>query len=461
MNDSTLQLKFVIVGASVAGLSLAYLLRQSGHKIVVVEKHSHGHENGIHGGFRVPPNMARLLQEFPGLVELMKERATLCSGVSFCSGETMQLLGQMIFSEEIMSDLGSDFYLVSYSDLVSHLYNLCRNSGIEIKHNFMVKEVTTGLDASPAVISDSGTRLTADIVVGADGKSSVVQRIIFAEEPESEEDDDSFEIPGLRSNTPAPEMHEIVSASLTIPIPLMERDPELRPFVQSDRFMLWTGNGHALSGNTCGREKYVLGLTYVIPPGPDDVDVDWYDSKPVSTLEGKLDSYHPTLQKLAKLAPECHWNIQTSPSLARYTDQYNKVAVIGDAAHCVPINSSHNTSLAFEDAVTLSRIFSRITSREDIPLLFNGFNEIKRRRTRETESAEYSGVAVIGIPPGPYRDARDLALGQTLHLEGADDETLAQAWAGYLNAFNYDANDAVDEWWMNWARPMHSVNGLY
>ncbi|KAK7047346.1 hypothetical protein VNI00_006577 [Paramarasmius palmivorus] len=395
--------------------------------------------------------MARLMPEFPGLVELMKERATLCSGVSFMSGETMQLLGQMVFNEEIMSDLGSDFYLVSYSDLVSHLYNLCRGSGVQIKHNFVVKEVVTSADESPAVVSDSGVRLTADIVVGADGKNSIVRQVISSEEPESE-DEDSFEIPGFRSSTPTPEMHEIGSAALTIPIAAMESDPDLKSLITNDRFNLWTGNGHAFSGSTCGREMYNLGLTYSFPPKPDDIDADWYDHQPLSTMEKQLSSYHPTLQKLAKLASGCHWSIQISPNLPRYTNQTDQVVVIGDAAHCVPLNSSHNTSLAFEDAVTLGRIFSRVTSKEDIPLFLNGFNEIKRPRTRQTELAEYGGV--------PTQGSSGSCLGMTLHLDGADDDTLAQAWGSYVGAFNYDANDAVDEWWMNWARPMHS-NGWH
>ncbi|EEB94275.1 hypothetical protein MPER_06933, partial [Moniliophthora perniciosa FA553] len=197
-------------------------------------------QTSIHGGLRVPPNMARLLQEFPGMKELMTEKATVCSGSGkptltspFEPGETMELLGQMVFSEQVMTDLGSDFYLMSYSDMVSHLYKLCRDSGVTLKHNFSVKEVISSPDSVPAVISDSGIRLTGDIIIGADGRNSVVRRLMFTEEPESEDDD--FVIPGSRSSTPAAQAHEIVSVSLTVPTQLMERDPELQPLTKNDR----------------------------------------------------------------------------------------------------------------------------------------------------------------------------------------------------------------------------------
>ncbi|KAI3613027.1 FAD/NAD-binding domain-containing protein [Moniliophthora roreri] len=445
---SALQLKFVVVGASTSGLSVAYLLRRSGHDVVVVERHSHVPQASVDGGLRIPPNMARLLQDFPGMKELMTEKATV---VSFCSGETMKLLGQMVFSEQVMTDLGSNFYLMSYSDMVSHLYKLCQDIGVTMKHNFSVKEVISSPDSVPAVISASGTRLTGDIIIGADGRNSVVRRLMFPEEPESEDDD--LVIPGSRSSTPAAQAHEIVSVSLTVPTRLMERDPELQSLTKNDRFMLWTGNGHATSGSPCGPDRYNFGLTYsnYIQPDSDVIGADWYDSKPISTMEGSLSSYHPVLQKLVKLAPVCYWNSQTSPCLSKYSNEFNQVALIGDAAHCVP----------FEDAVTFGRIFSRIKSRADVPSLLNGFNEIKRRRTRQTENTEHSAVAVIGIPPGPHRDARDTALAKTLELEGADDETLANAWSEYLQAFNYDANDAVEEWRRTWAMTMrHTYDQL-
>ncbi len=66
---------------------------------------------------------------------------------------------------------------------------------------------------------------------------------------------------------------------------------------------------------------------------------------------------------------------------------------------------------------------------------------------------DMDGVQLIGTPPGPEREGRNQAFAVTLNLEGADDETLARVWSTYVTMFNYDAREAVDEWWMTWARP--------
>ncbi|KAL0068084.1 hypothetical protein AAF712_004744 [Marasmius tenuissimus] len=470
--SQTVPLRFVVVGASVSGLCSAYLLRKNGHEVVVVEKAAHGVENGCNGSLRIPPNVTRSLATLPGVMDLLKEKGSWCSGVSFVSGETLELLGQMVFLEEVMSDLGSDFYFISYADLVSHLSKICRDVGVQIKYGFEVKEVLVDFNHPPTVVSEIGTRLSADIVVGADGKGSVVRRVVASEESDSE---DEFE--ELRSSTEREQryilayalislrsdIHEVTTScrvSLDVPTSDLENDPELAYLTKDDRYVLWAGSGHTLSGACYGPDLYGVALVSV-NASPQDLDTDWRESVPVTTLEKKLTE----LQKLVRKASSCRWSLQHTDYITRFTDSTHSVMVIGDAAHYLPPCATHNASCALEDAFTLGRLFSRITSRDQVPLLFSGYDQIRQKRTRQIEEQEYRGTAVVSLPPGPHRDGRDMALNMTLHLEGADDETLAEAWGGYLEAFSYDPVDAVDEWWLTWAKPMQfvevPVNGLH
>lgn len=66
---------------------------------------------------------------------------------------------------------------------------------------------------------------------------------------------------------------------------------------------------------------------------------------------------------------------------------------------------------------------------------------------------DISTAVLMGSHPGPEREERNNGLRMTLELDNADDDTLARAWAPHVIQFDYDARDAVDEWWMNWARP--------
>ncbi|KAG7094950.1 hypothetical protein E1B28_005751 [Marasmius oreades] len=457
---SSISLRFVVIGAGIAGLSCAYLLQQSGHEVVVLEKQSRRPENPD-GGLKVPPNMARLLHLFPGTMEMLKEKARMCSGVYFHAGESSKLLGRMIFKEEIMSDLGSDFYMVAYSDFIAHLYDLCISSGVRIKHGFIAKNVVAPSGSPPVVVSESGVQITADVVVGAEGRNSITRQAVHSEDQESDDDLLEFHIPnGSNGATPKTELTRVLAASVTIPISLMKDDPQLAPLTRDDRFVVWTGNGSSV-GTTCCGGKFVV--TYnAHSSGPNDRDLEWDDPAPVSTFLERVQDYHPLVRKVARLAKSSHWTIQVPMDRSSFTNPQNNVVVIGDAAHTLPINTTHSCSAAMEDAVTFGYLFSHLKSRNQVPLFFNGYNHIRGDRTKQSEELEFDGISVVSVPPGPHRDTRDSALGMTLHLEGADDETLARVWGDYVRAFNYDAVDAVDEWYMNWAKPLHSTtNSAY
>lgn len=72
-------------------------------------------------------------------------------------------------------------------------------------------------------------------------------------------------------------------------------------------------------------------------------------------------------------------------------------------------------------------------------------------------------ITVLTLMPGPERERRNNGLRLTLNLEGVDDAMLERIWAGYIMQFNYDARDAVDEWWMNWSRlsRRHSMSNFH
>ncbi len=55
----------------------------------------------------------------------------------------------------------------------------------------------------------------------------------------------------------------------------------------------------------------------------------------------------------------------------------------------------------------------------------------------------------MSLPPSAERDQRDEALALRLDQE---DEASAKVWAATLIQFNYDAIEAVDEWWIQWGK---------
>ncbi|KAE9387277.1 FAD/NAD(P)-binding domain-containing protein [Gymnopus androsaceus JB14] len=459
--SSSATLKWVVIGGGIAGLTSAYLLKQAGHSVVVLEKSSRDeHTANQDGGVRIPPNMSRLLQELPGAEKLLMERAMKCAGLLFyqCnSDDPAELVGRMDFPEEIMNDLGCDFYFIPHKYLHEHLLNLCTSVGVEIRHGFEVVEILSSEHelnlVGMTVIGKSGAQVTGDIVIGADGKNSITRKILLAEQDEAEEqesfDSDDSETPVLLP------IKAYTGATMSIPVSLIRSDPELAPFLQENYWPIFMGNGTSVAMSQYGPDLYLLDLTYGMPPRADDRDEEWLSSgTPVSKVLERVEEYDPRVKKLIRLASTSHWNIQTIYDLPRYVSKLDNLIVIGDAVHSVAINGTYNAAAAFEEAFTLGRLFSKSPpgiAKENASFLLNGYQQIQRQRMPALEKSSMEAVILLGLLP-PEREARNNGFRLTLNLKGADDATLEHVWAGYISLFNYDARDAVDEWWMNWSR---------
>ena len=56
--------------------------------------------------------------------------------------------------------------------------------------------------------------------------------------------------------------------------------------------------------------------------------------------------------------------------------------------------------------------------RSALPTLLDGFQKIRTFRNFQTLDSEVSGTRLLSLPPGPYREGRDQALGLPLDQEG-------------------------------------------
>lgn len=53
---------------------------------------------------------------------------------------------------------------MQHRDLHSHLYDLCKKVGVQLRHHFEVKQVRNDKDTNPVVISEGGEHVVGDIV---------------------------------------------------------------------------------------------------------------------------------------------------------------------------------------------------------------------------------------------------------------------------------------------------------
>ncbi|KAJ7686081.1 hypothetical protein B0H17DRAFT_1181304 [Mycena rosella] len=397
VSHQSLSLKFIIVGGSISGLTAAYQLRDSGHEVIILDK-TDGKTKFFHS-----------IQTGIELIDIG------LSSISFRHADTSEPVGFMKFHEQIMAELRADFLILQAVDVKSS-------------------------DGSVTVALENGKILRGDIVIGADGHNSLVRSIVAEKTLEF--------------------THTVSGINISIPTRVVEEDEEFKSLCNSNEFTIWMGNGSSVVG-TLDNNAEIFSLALCFPtPIVDVTDGDWHANHAVKTTVpfDYLSDYDPRLQKLIQLGYTC------CPTIHRVFEQEDvvgldgMVVLVGDAAHSalVQIHGSHNSSMAVEDAVTLGRLFSRLSNRRQIPLLLNAYREIRQPRTSATQKSEYESLLQISLPSGLLREARDAVLKATLckafedfhNCEASD--VLVQTWEQYLVLFKHDASEEVDNWWSMW-----------
>ncbi|MGV0792517.1 FAD-dependent monooxygenase [Mycolicibacterium sp. XJ1819] len=165
----------VVSGAGIAGPSLAFWLTRNGYRVIVVE---------IAPGVRPGGQTVDLrgaggdVVERMGLMDQMRGLALQQRGAAWVRSDGTRR-AEMPVTAFDGNGLVSKLEILR-GDLVGVLYEATKNSA-EYRFGCTVTEVAQADDGVDVVLGD-GTRLRADLLVGADGPHSTVRRIVFGPE---------------------------------------------------------------------------------------------------------------------------------------------------------------------------------------------------------------------------------------------------------------------------------------
>ncbi|KAK0226468.1 hypothetical protein IW262DRAFT_768889 [Armillaria fumosa] len=436
----------IIIGASMEGLLCAYRLRQVGHNVVVVEKNSEDVPRGV----RAPPNAARLLVRLPGVKSLLQSKGTTASGLEYIEGSTSRSIGLTEFFDQVMTDLGSDFHTIPHDVLCSHLRDLCREAGIDIRYEVDIVSFSTSKLGRPIVTSKTGETIEGDLVVGADGDSGISRTFLSetysdVDSSNSSDSDEDFES-SLRHTG----IRQVTGATFCIPVASMRADPKLEGLTRSTAIKLWMISDGMVLGAMHGPELYIIVIMSPSKSEFDGVQSQGENADVMDAFADVLGQCDSLVFRLLRLASHCHRERQVVPkAVPHLVDITRNVVLIGDAGIPGPFYGIYSDCLAIESAFTLPHLFSKLSSVEQIPLLLDGYQKIRTPRNLGSLSSELEAAALMSLPPSAERDQRDEALALPLDQE---DEASAKVWAATLIQFNYDAIEAVDEWWIQWGK---------
>ena len=212
---ASLTLDVVVVGCGLGGLGAAFCLTQAGHRVTIIEASPVVGEVGA--GIQVSPNSSRLLRRW-GLGKHLDDVAVQPEAIAFRRYNTGELVGFTRWEGVMEREYGAPYYHIHRADFHKLLYDL-----VAPHVTILLGSAVVGCDpgpVSPSVTLDSGKVIRADLIIGADGVKSYIQRVVSGKPIPAEPTGDA-------------------AYRATIPASLMMQDPELRGFIEHPQMVGW------------------------------------------------------------------------------------------------------------------------------------------------------------------------------------------------------------------------------
>jgi len=333
-----------------------------------------------------------------------------------------------------MEALRADYVFVPYWSLWSVLYDMAVKAGATIRLGVNVVRLNPEL---PSVVTSVGDELTADFVIGADGRESTIRQFII-------------------DQIPGGVVDRRCGFTMTVPTSLFREDEDLVFLTELPEWNLWLGDGSCIHGFLCmGKQEYSLNI--ILNSSDQRFGQNWNGRFSASELNLNLSGFDPRIRKVVGLAesvtPVVYYHHDALPSLAHDS---GKVLLVGEAVHTLPPNYNQNAALCLEDAVTLGALMSRAKTKDQALSLVSAFEDLRQPRSAQVSHSEYSRYEMVTMPLGTEgQKLRDENFRSHLPRaskgwEDADEEYLREVWEEYIAVFNYDAGEAVEDWWTKW-----------
>ena len=343
----------LIAGAGIAGLSAALCLARRGIPSEILERETDLTDAGA--GIQLGPNAVRILQAI-GAAEKLAPFAVTPAHLIVHDGETGKTLARLPFGPEIAKRHGAPYWTVHRADL--------RNSLVETALAQPLIKLTTGFGvaaiaqdaACVRLISDNGAEREGAFALGADGRFSVLRRLLFgaADVPNSG-------YVAYRSVIPSAAMPAAFRSSAV--------HLWLAPKLHVVHYPVRAEREHALvvvSKEGAPREGW-------------NVEA---DAQHVQSLSGTLQG--GAIAVVAAAQSWRKWALSDPAPLPAWVS--GRVALLGDAAHPILPFLAQGGALALEDAETLAREIARNIATNGTPD-FGRYEHLRQERTLNVQRA--------------------------------------------------------------------------
>ncbi|KAI0022481.1 FAD binding domain-containing protein [Xylariomycetidae sp. FL0641] len=386
----------IVVGAGIGGLGAAISILLAGHDVTVLESASEIGEIGA--GLQVLPNSSRVLISW-GLKDRLVEHATTPRYCNMLSWKGARL-ARMDF-QAYAKAFGAPFWDFHRANLHRCLLDRTIELGARLHVNSRVDNVESAPDGQTATaILRGGRRLTADLIVGADGISSGLRDVLMG-----------------RPDPPIPTGD--LAYRLLINAEDMMADPELRSFIEDPQVNYWMGpDAHAVNYVLRGGKLFnmVLLVPDDIPAASMTIDGN------VEEMQALYEGWDPRITKILKLCQSVQkWKLCISPSLEKWTS--GAFTLLGDACHATLPYLASGCGMAVEDGAALGLCLAKLTDKSTPQKLhaLKIYEECRKERTEKVVARGNVQQYLYHLHDGPEQIERDRRL---IEFQKVDEEIL-------------------------------------
>ncbi|KAH7072043.1 hypothetical protein BKA63DRAFT_567972 [Paraphoma chrysanthemicola] len=355
-------LKVVIVGAGLGGLAAAIAMSRAGHDVEIFERSSFHNEVGA--AIHLAPNATRVLTAWG--CDMKQMDPVLCDHLSIWDNRG-SFVATPAVTEKLQKQLNikDEWCLVHRVDLHNALQAKAKEGAGEKRPKIRLACAVDSVDPLTAtVFLANGRKVTADLVIGADGVHSQTVN-------------DAAKAPQKKKSTGQN------CFRFMVPTKKLQANPLTKQLL--DRIGLRSLNAFCTPQRRlilypCRAATVVNAVMFHPETAGEDIgESSWLNSGSQKDLMKEVEEFSQELRELCSMAEDLKlWSLASrDPPQSFYR---GKLALIGDAAHPTLPHQGQGGAQAFEDAAALGALLPAHTRPEDVNRRLQMYNDIRYKQ---------------------------------------------------------------------------------